>query len=307
MRTSLGILLAIAALVGSAFTPQPTEELLAPSVLVGDTPEIKVSYGDPNFMSVMLPTKYDSYMPLPNDRPSANRSEYYRMNYENMQDGKYIVTYPKKNKPFLKGTLWKGKPVGTWVYYYSNGAKMKEVVFADGLWKGMETKWWPNGTKKYEKRVDRTEDVCGYRTDFNEEGAKIKESFFVRDVLLKEVIYDGGKAVEEIAYNQPYHVWRNRKILDDGSWNEAHFKIHIATYQTDASEYDLRVMDILKSRDIGEIERIENANGTVTYLAGPFEDYHIARRWLFTLEAYGKPKAYILGYVEGKLVEQDCY
>lgn len=308
MRFSLGVLLlVILSVTATSFAYTSYPEHSEKQTTITDTPEYTVKYGDLNFMSLMEPNKYDSYMPLPNDRPSANRTEYFRMNYENMQDGKYTVTYPKKKKPFLKGTFWNGKPIGTWVYYYSNGDKMKEVVFSNGLWKGMETKWWPNGTLKYEKKVDRTEDVCGYRTDYNEQGAKVKESFYVRDVLLKEVFYKDGKKVDERAHNQPYHVWRNRKINPDGSRNEAHYKIHIATYSGEVPEYDIRVMNILKSRDIGEIEKIDNADGSVTYLAGPFEDYHIARRWLFTLETYGKPHAYILGYVEGKLVEQDCY
>jgi antitoxin component YwqK of YwqJK toxin-antitoxin module len=272
-----------------------------------DTPMHEISYGDEKYMIVMEPKLHDSYMPLLNDRPSANRSKYYRLNYEALSNGVWTVNYPKKKKPFLIATFWEGKPTGTWTYYYSHGVKMKEVVFNSGMWKGSETKWHPNGNVKYERTVDRTKDVCGYRYDFAPSGEKIREVLYVRDVKLLERTFEEGKLVDERTLNQPYHVWRNREQLGDTEKIIGTFKIHVNKFGGAVPEFDQRIMRILESKKIGTISEVKNDDGSTSLLTSEFTDYKDARYWIYVLETYGQPNAYIIGYINGEVVEEHCY
>lgn len=293
--------------VGTAVNANALAIEFRSATLESDTPTYEISYGDEQYMLVMEPKIYDSYMPLLDDRPSSNRSEYFRMNYETLSNGIWTVNYPKKNKPFLVAKFWDGKPTGVWTYYYSNGVKMKEVVFADGMWKGMETKWHPNGNVKYERMVDRTQDVCGFRNDFDESGQKVRELLYVRDVLLLTRTFKEGKLVDERTENQPYHVWRNREQLQDTEKIIGTFKIHINKFAGEVPEYDQRIMRILESKNIGTIQEVKNADGSISLITSEFTDYKDARYWLYVLETYGQPNAYLIGYVNGELVEKHCY
>lgn len=275
---------------------------------VVDTPINLLIYGDESYMVLFNPAEYEGPVPLPDDIPGGSGSAYYRMRYESLSDGHWQVSYKdRKSATYLRGTIWSGKPIGTWTYYFSNGHVMKEVVYSDGIWKGKERQFYPNGQLKFERVIDRTQDICGFHKRFDEDGNLLEEGFYVRDVLLKEVYYTAGKKSGERTFNQPYHIWRNRIQAAGGDESTATYQVHLKRYYGEVPDYDRTVMKLLQDRGIGTIEEVKNEDGSVSFVAGDFTDYKEARRWIFVLETYGMPRSYIMGYLNGKLVESRCY
>ena len=271
----------------------------------------KIIYGQEPYMITFNPVLYNGHTPWPDDKSQANGAMYYRLDYDHLEDGLWMVYYDEaKTKLFCEAHVLEGEPTGIWLYYYSNGQRMKEFSFEDGVWKGNVRRWYPSGRLHYEQVMDRTQDVCGHKQEFDSVGTLISESYFMRDVLLQTLYYDGGQVYGSETFNQGYHVWRkkNQQLSEGQPIDNLKFRIYAGHYKDGVDKKHTRLLKKypeLKDFDTGMFTR-QRSDGTTDYFVGDFENFERAEEIVADLKAHLYDGLQVVGFVDGKPIGEDC-
>lgn len=266
--------------------------------------EHQIEYGDPNYMVPFDPATYTGHTPWPDNKALGNNQTYYRMDYERLEDGIWLVSYPKKKKKlFLRATVIDGQPAGTWMYYYSNGNKMKQFLFEDGIWKGSYTAWYHKKQLMVEQFIDKTQETCGTRKVYDAKGNVISKTWLIRDVDILTRFFEKGELVKEAAHNQEYFAWRatNEAIRQEKAIKVI-YKVYFGRY---TEKVEAEEAEILLEMGTEKIER-EDRRGTDYYIGGNFNTYDEALLKVDRLYQLGFPQAYVVAFIDGRRVGLDC-
>jgi len=293
-------------LIGLLFCDLSTQ---ANEVLVQDT--FRIVYGETPFMIAIDPVMYNGHTPWPDDQSQSNGAEYYRLDYERLEDGVWMVYYDREQTQlFCRAEIVEGNPVGKWLYHYSTGSRMKEFQFESGVWRGNMKRYYPDGSLHYEQVMDRTQDICGHRMEFDELGKLIGESFFLRDVLLQRIEYGNGAIKDAKAYNQGYHLWRkeNKKRTMGQDVEGLIFRIYVGEYQDGIPSAKTKTLNrVAELKDYNSEQFVRsNSNGTKGYFIGEFDDFREAAEVAHRLKLFLFEGVQVIGFVNGKPIGDEC-
>jgi len=276
-----------------------------------DQETFKILYGQAPYMVEVNPSTYRGHAPWLDDRTQENGAIYYRLDYERLEDGIWQVYYDQEmTQLFCEAHVLEAEAVGIWTYYYSNGKQMKEFVFEDGIWKGNMKRWYRTGKIHYEQNMDRTQDVCGHRMEFDSTGKLIRETYYLRDVLLRRLNYKDGKIVRTETFNQGYHVWRQKNaLLRNGRRPEGMlFRLYVGYFDEGLPQKEAKTLK--RYPELANLEEVtykrERGDGTVDVFVGAFVDYKRAAAISDELRMYLFEDVQVMGFVDGKPFGERC-